>query len=1114
MKHFYTFFVAIVLLTSATLPASAQYQQGEEPLSTITAGQKVLLQNGRNADMATAYLKWYATPSTSVADYFTDKVDDSSIMQFTDAGDGAFYLFNPANSAYIEDINYSYSLDFKLHWTTDQTKAAKFAPSEEIVAADLSTPALMFHHVAPAFDITTWYLSPANAYGRGAGYSSMLVSGYEYYNAWVVYEAVEAGGKSRLENVFQMYFSNGLTDEMWPVGDTPGCIPATILEALKQAYNEAQTVYASSTPTDEDCATAADNLIAAYNAALEAVVPLTPGYYYVHNLAVDAFAYAGPTSSTSPEANTYAYWAGYEIPETYEQDVAPYIWKVEAVEDATDFRFYSPYFEKYLTRAGSYGIATPMQPLNEQTGSFAVTYQSDGYGETGGYFNVTNTYFGGRILRAIGAGVGYAEDARDLRDDDALWQFIPVDETFVAALEAEKDAAALATEMDELVEKSNVLLAKTKVYDSDVTINGEIDTPGLINSLTTNAQEATEGDADYAIDSDVTTFFHSSWSSDSPQPEGYHNFVVTLNEPVEEFALKIVKRTNSTGLAQGSPLYPVTLNVFAINGDEADSIGTIKAHYDQGFLPFEGSTELAENMVSVSYFKLPYSAQTLRFDVTTTGSEASRYFCFSEVGVFKATYSPTASPYENIPAEVRATFLSALAAAEAEQAAGTPTRATIDALQTAYEAMDDAFADRGELRALLEEARTYETEAIETDEELGYYQSGSIDEYHAVLETLETEIEALTNPTTEQVAEMKQKIENAMAAFDAKLNKPNATMLYFIQSASAEGDNYDRYLYTNGNDETAARLTSTEVGQPTRFLNYMWRVEPQSDGTFYLRNAASGMYLGGYETTYNNVTSTYEPTPLSIVSARTPGALSIQTADGQNIFALDYQQGITLRQGTSGPDGAAFTFMEAGYEGTHTVNVSQSLQIVTLPFAVYAGVDGAKTYYFEGRTTTDDAILAQLNEYNAAAIIPAATPFVLVPEEGVEEVIYFLTEEASGINIAYELTPGTAAGLVGTLRSTTVTPPYGVMRSGRIDIALESGQHVAANSGYFDISTLEETTTEGTLQLVITDAVSAITAITSTSSVRTEAYDLQGRRVAHPVSGGIYIIGGHKVVVK
>lgn len=1113
MKNLYTLIAAMLLLAVGNTPAYAQYKQGDEPLVTITDGQKVLLQNGREEAMTTSYLKWYETPGTAATDFFTDKVDDNSVMQFVDAGDGSYYLYNPAHKAYIEDANYQYSTTYSMYWTTDKSKAARFAPSEEIVAADHVTPALMLHHEEPCFNMTTWYLTPANVFGHGAGYTYLLLDGYEYYNAWVIYAVEETGGKSYLENVLETYFPDGIPEGRWVEGTAPGCVPTDIYAALTTAYSNAVSVYNNSGSSEEEYTAAADALMTAYNNVAAAIVPITPGYYYIRNGAFDAYIYASSEGSGTDIVNR-ARWAGVELPEQYEASIAPYIWKIEAIEGSTGFRFYNPYFEKYLTRSGSYGMPTPLQADGEQTGTFGVTYQNEAYSGYGGCFNITNSYFGGRILRAIGAGVGYSSDSSDPKDDDALWQFIPVPEGFIQAMENEKTGNTLLAQMSELVENSNVLLANTKVYDSPMTINGLIDTPGLINDLTTNAQEPTEGDAAYAIDGDVTSFFHTLWSDDSAQPEGRHNFSVDLAEPVQTFALKIVKRTNATGLAQGSPYYPTSLIVYTVNGGEADSVCSIKAIYNQGFLPFEGSTEPAEDMVSVNYITLPAASSNLRFDVVSNGGNSEPYFCFSEVGIFKAEYNATASPYENIPEEVRTSFLAALAAAEAELVAGNPTNETLQALQEAYEAMDDAFADRSELRALLDEARSYVDEAIEQDEEPGYYAEGSIDVATTKLNDLETVIESLVNPSAEEFQNVKTRIEAVMDEFDSKLNKPSDTSLYYIQSASAEGDNYYRYLFTTTNDVMGARLNSTDVADPGAYLYYMWRIEPQSDGNFYVRNAASGMYLGGYDTRLNNVTSTYEPTPLRIVSARTPGALTLQTTDGESLFALDFQQGITLREGTKGPDGAAFSFIPAGFEGMHTTKAYPGTQIVTLPFGVFGSVIGGVAYQMTGRITSEGTVTAQLEPYDGSAIIPAATPFVLVVDEGTEEIVYLTQEGSDGMAIEYVLTPGTAPGLVGTLASENVMPPYGVLRNNKIDIALSGGQTVGPNSGYFDVSTLEETTVAGQLQIPITDAVSAIRIVTGEYDENAPVYDLQGRRVLRLQKGGVYIIGGRKVIVK
>jgi hypothetical protein len=76
--------------------------------------------------------------------------------------------------------------------------------------------------------------------------------------------------------------------------------------------------------------------------------------------------------------------------------------------------------------------------------------------------------------------------------------------------------------------------------------------------------------------------------------------------------------------------------------------------------------------------------------------------------------------------------------------------------------------------------------------------------------------------------------------------------------------------------------------------------------------------------------------------------------------------------------------------------------------------------------------------------------------------------------------------------------------------------------GYFVSNTLSripphtayiDNTSLGVARGLPIGAVTALTSVSAPSDTATPAYDLQGRRVAHP-QHGIYIIGGKKVVVK
>ena len=216
----------------------------------------------------------------------------------------------------------------------------------------------------------------------------------------------------------------------------------------------------------------------------------------------------------------------------------------------------------------------------------------------------------------------------------------------------------------------------TKVGKTDYTANDGLITDA--SQLSTNAQEPREGSLAALIDNDRSTFFHSTWSVASTD-NARHFLQVDLKAAYKQITLKYsrreVKVDNST---------PVTLHVYGTDTpDIADSWTDLGTHtctyaYDcgkTGILPLD----------------LGKGYRHVRLTVEATSQNSSSngnlYFYWSELHAYSR-----ACKADFMADDARTAYLAAISTAEQEIAAGSATEATATALQSGYEAAEEATA--------------------------------------------------------------------------------------------------------------------------------------------------------------------------------------------------------------------------------------------------------------------------------------------------------------------------------------------------------------------------------------------------------------------------------------
>ena len=1112
MKDIYSILSFFLLFLAGTMTASAQYRQADYEETSIAAGKKYLLQNGEKPTT----IQYLSTDASNK--YYGTKVDETTIMEFESAGniDGedCYYIKNPATNTYIIDLDNLPENTFTTTFTDDKTKALVVSLSETQTQDESQVAFHMKRHKENAGFVL--YFVPKTPYGAGGPGYGMIYPNFMYFSSWLIYAVEEIGGKEKLGVAIDQYTPNGV-EGVWQVGSGPGCISQEIFDELLSAYNTAMAIYDKDAPTSQECDEATDRLTTAYKTAISAINPVTEGYYYISNINDDLLYVVNDGSSS------LLYCKDYEIPDSFDIASAPYIWHITPSEEPGYFNIVNLLAEKAISSSLSNGAQTL---TNDKSlyGNYKFSYQADNYSCRGGVFNILNLW-GNKAMLTLDTRVGYA-DSPDPKSDEALFKLISVSEQYIEDIEKSKEQEALNEELTALYIKTATKVEKTKSYNSTVATSGTLDTPGLITNVSTNAQEPTEGNVEFAIDKDLYTYFHSNWSSAETAPDVFHFLDVQLETPVKTFAVKMVRRY-FTDLENSANLNPMLYNLYATNDSTGEwtRIGTYATNFNRGVAPEEYIDDIA-NLASINYIEMPAAYKYLRFEVIRTKDNGTinglPYFNLSEIGVYTAEYLSESSAYETLGSEITEALETSMQKAENELAAKQATKETIEALQATYDALCKKYGDPEILRAAYDDACTYYYAAVESDQEVvGYYKEGSTDAFVRVLDEIEPQI--TPDMTQEQYNTLFEKLNAAVAAFQASLILPEEDRLYFIISGEPNSDNFGRYLKADKNGTSLMGLSYNNEGtselNPEMRLNYMWRFTKNSDGTYQARNAATGTYLGTTDKAGNDIYTSKTPVPFKFRSARAENYLNMELGEGLFAYSTPYYRNFTVAQNAEGQDGGAYLIEEADYQGTHSLRISSGLQVITLPFEIMAVTPDMSLYKVIGVKNNTVQCIA----YNDSETIPAGCPFIVNNTEDIPEISIFLTELNNGTAINYSFEGLEQNGLTGAVNPTTINRPLCYLRGTVIDLAKATGTTIEANTGYFRLGGIPATDINGDIAIELTtSAVTDIATVNLNANDNTQpnaVYTITGQKIRSngTLTGlprGIYIVGGRKVIVK
>lgn len=1159
MKKVYSFIALMLLFFVTTAQAQRDWTVAQESTTEIKPNQDYVLQEGFNTAgwSSNGYL------NSGDGDVLAE-VDESCIYQFipvegqTHHELQVYVLKNVMTGKYLAQGDVRY--------VSAMAKAVKFTVAKAVEkAAESGDPESWdFYHnwtsataCAGAEGANAWVLCgiEGKMYIGFAGNPSWY--SYEDTNHWLVKEAneKELSEFDKLGIIFNEYYKNGIEEEYYPVGTNPGCVSQELFNAMKAVYDEANALLGQGENADAAaCAKAREDVVASFERYKKEVVPVTAGYYIIVNQrSQDAGIDGGAHMKAA---------AGKPVPDAWTLENAKYIWEFVATAEKGQFYIKNWGTGKYVGKSKG---TSQVYPMVEDS---VYKFHADQF--QGRLFNIIDQ--DNRVTHVDG---GFNVVVwNDKAAGGGLWRFdfVPamVMDTLSIKVEQQKlNAKLLALYKDVQSEVSS------KKFKNGFTADGEYHGAGLINAFDRcNATESAEGSEAAAFDGNMGSYYHTSWHAETAPADDWHWVQVDLGKEVNGIYLKFSQRHNNRNgnpsrialvtPTDGDPKEPQWLDTLA----KDTVVYQYATNFPQGVI---------DSTTYIGKFEFEKPVRYLRMAVTRT--KANQLYGYgpcwhvSEFRIYDLAETVANPSFAEVPAEVMKQVNDALAAAKAELDNNAATKETYAALEDALEAFIAAYPDATELKEALESA-TKIAEKTEEGEELGFFQEGAKDELLAVVNEIKAvldEIEAAGKGLTlAEVQANQKKLDDALAAFYAKMNVPESGKIYRIKSTAgwvldeegnrkpdAEGNEQER----DQNDAFIASINADYVkGTPvwrynandadidTRF-NTLWLVEKDEKG-YTFKNLANGLYMAN---PYEGLTDEdlkdaeirsnmgYSQTPHHFdLEAYTAdfydaGSFLIKAYKGQ--FVNLQPTGNVVHWGDRNDAHAPFAFeLVEDFNDFYTIDVKAGkAQVLSLPVDLAEVLSvNADPYAYEVVGINNGKLM--LNKVAEGEVIKAGTPFVIktnAPEEGVEgdegenkiSVVLTAADEESQRNLEYNYQPVVVNGMVSAPFEFEIEAGFGTLYNNKL-VATEGGETIAAGTGFFN-SKLPETSAEGEMVLEIEGSITGEgTAVENAVIVKNEAadvYTISGIKVRSNVKAGaatkglpkgVYVVGGKKVVVK
>lgn len=1135
MKKIYSFIALMLLLFVGNAQAQTSWDVDDQSgsVATIEEGKKYAFHcgfnpgYGNNGYMHTAGGAMNA-PTTFTSAYIFEfiKVSEKEANGETFP---VYILKNLGNGQYLKGGEYTSKKSEAFRFTARKATARTFAQGDSEDWYEYSTQVIDQEELDEgqndrqncrgAVEAGCWvFCSPEE--NSAIGYiGNGGLTGYADTRDWLIYEATEhqMNAYERLGYYYEMYCQNEVNEDNYPIGTNPGYIDSQeYYNKLKAAYDEAVAAYANTELSDDEYNRVTDALVEAFEGLNEHLVQVGAGYYmFIAQRSQDALRDSGSV--------TYA--REWTAPESWTLANANVIWQV--IPSGEEGKFYVKNFVtgKYLGAGPGTSAQFPLA---------ADTVAKYTFEQVQGKLFVINQ--NGKLMHCDG---GYKAVTWNDRAASGNWHIInKVDQGILDTLQSKVDSLQNAAKWAALVKEGQNLLASSE-YSTDCTFDGNFAAAGLVSEAVGNHNETKEGPIEGLFDNSVTTFYHTTWSADFE--DGMNDWIdLDLGKEVQHFFIKIGRRIHNTNCAPKQFRLSTPEDGLESFSDHTSewSIKLLEDTLSWDYSLVNGSTTL-NNHVAIYKVDLEEPVQYLRFEVlnnvhtymdsTSNQHRASGtpWWNASEFRVYENLGADQFATF--IPDEVKNALVNAIAAAEAELAAGQFKEATYTALEEAIEAYNEAYPNPDALAWALEQAHAYAGTAVEGDD-LGYFEAGAADALEAALAAIEAE--ALAPESTEEDIKVKpmsaadltkyeEQVREAVAAFFGKLHKPEAGKYYQITSGSDNENINGAYVYAaNADVEESAYWGYAGDGDVDSRVNTIWEVVDAGEGKLALKNVATGRYI------YNPYLHAEEedvPEATQITFSETPEGLTFSYAKVEGMFNLEFMDGHYFNTDPAGniatwydvdDINARFQFTEVEAPGQYTFDIQpNALQVVSLPVDVKSVMVGE---YGAMKVLGQKDGMLQLEPYADGEVIAAGTPFIVKTGEEEGSIAAFPEWASDFSTIEYSYVSKEQNGLWAAVLGKTLPANVGIFSDNKIVLSDEE-EWVAPGSGYV-VAEVPETTEEGTFAVALPEGLA--NGIHNAVIIRNNEaiYSINGVKVANKVSElknlpkGIYIIGGKKVV--
>ena len=1141
MKQAFTPLVMLFLMLTLSLQGKAQgyWERGSEIVTEIKPGVKYLLQN-----------PWSSSPHYLSGTTATANPSDEAIYVFEEAGVSSeqyqlYRLKQAFTGEYLEDPDYSGG---KVTMTKSVSRAFVFTalPGEPVVATTVvdgktvatqewidANPRTKYEPMEQSFENVFVFCNKTlntefqvfEIYQGGIN-----CTWYQYSNAriWHIYEATKLSAFDDLSNIIEDLFHGADASNAFVTGTAPGQVPEKYTKELVEAYNAViQLLSEQDDKEPQVYIDAKERLSKAYKACVDNFVYVTEGFYFIdNNPNGDRPAYGGGDNAYMKDNNGNLHWAHYTKPEVMTLDGTFFMWEVIAAENGG----------WYLRNVGTNRYAGGLKNTNVVVPSTTTASQ---------LYNIDHIKSDLFALNLVGQNEQFpalhADKNPDKRivvwetqADASLWKFIPVSETDLENVNHELEQRRLNEAMLSLHNKAvedynNGFSYTAEGCTRDGIFSMEHNLITSADQMVSNAMELPENEPgnSYAnlIDGVFTTYFHTVWSNPA-YASSFHYLDLRLNEPVKTFNIKYACRHNNKA---GSP---TKIHVYASNDTTNGnwiSQGYMNCKYPYSVKWKDGEEQevTRDNYAGIASLDMKDAYKYIRLSVEGTWANGKTnnnlFWYWSELRLYKSAYDPTISLIEAVPAELRQQLLDVLATSKSELDAGKATQKTYDALKATYDKFLEKFPKPQILRDLINEAQEQADNAQE-GEDLGYFAPNAAQALKNVIESVKGAVKDVM--TTDEINDLKSKLEVALANFNSKLIMPADGIFCYLKSATssnAKGSAANNYLYAINNDVSQVKYGLPKV--TTDKLHYLWKVVKNDDGSFSFMNAATGTYIGNPKENNKFVLMSLDKDSVSLRSAKAPGQFNFVCAENVFYNAQPGTNNLVTWNTANGSDNSAFIIepiekMNSPWDrmSVYIELESNEAKIMSYPFSINGEAANSTLYKVLG--LKDDFL--ELEAYTYDDIIPEATPFIMIPNAGEElnSITIYLGTELSNkdLNFKYVFENQEQNGMIATLRAEKDIIGGGILFDNNVISAVE-GDVSAANSGYF-YKMPEETTQSGTYQMTfptsITTGVQDVIIIPQQNSA---VYTVTGIKVRNNANTknlprGIYIIGGKKMFVK